>query len=117
MSDDQSALRAYRDAASAWEQARNNTRATIALLGNTVHAFNQYFEPFLVQAFGLPISTTVGIPENYYLNLAEWPDAAKLKQTVTDWYDAHTRMHEAWGRIADEDRQILRPPPERMSLG
>ena len=104
MSDDQSALRAYRDAALAWEQARTDMRKNIAVLGNPLHAFNQYFEPFLVQAFGLTIDTTVGIPENYHLNLADWPDAAKLKQLVTSWHDAHIRMHEAWGQVSDEDR-------------
>jgi hypothetical protein len=117
MSDDQSALRAYRDAASACEQARANTKKTIAVLGNALHAFNQYFEPFLVQAFDLPIQTKAGMPENYHLNLAEWPDATKLRQIVTAWHDAHMRMLEAWGQISDEDRQILKPPQERMSLG
>jgi hypothetical protein len=110
-------LRAYRDAAAACEQARTRTKKTVALLGNTLHGFNQYFEPFLVQAFGLPINTTAGMPDAYRLELQEWPDASKLKEIVTAWHDAHTRMLEAWGRVPDEDRQILKAPQERMSLG
>jgi hypothetical protein len=117
MSNDQDALRAYRDAALAWERARTNTRNALTVVGNSLHAFNQYFEPFLVQAFGLPIETTAGMPEVYHLNLQDWPDATKLKQLVTGWHDAHVRMHEAWARVTDDDRTILKPPPERMALG
>ena len=117
MPDNHDPMRAYRDAALAWERARTDTRNTLTTVGNSLHAFNQYFEPFLVQAFGLPIETTLGMPEVYHLNLSDWPDAAKLRQLVTGWHDAHKRMHEAWARVSDDDRMILKPPPEQMSLG
>lgn len=111
------AIRLYQDALREHEKARAEALSLIKMIENVSSALRgSAIRPFLFRNYSLPTATRDShhSPQMAKFDMNQWPDAQRLRETLTKWHGSFTKLHEAWNAIVPNDRIGLQGPPPHL---
>jgi len=108
-------VKQYQDAMREYEKARSEAGQKIRLIEDVSSALRNGLSAFLFRNYSLPTATRDSYQSSLgRLDMSGWPNSESLKEILTKWHAAFTRLRETWGAIPENDRIGLKPPPEKM---
>lgn len=105
----------YQAALVRYDRARQEARRNIEMIRRVSSALNDNLGHFLELQYGIHIGQILVLDPEAAFDMAQWPDADKLKTVLTEWADSFRHTHECWDRMSTSERVGFTDPPSQVS--
>jgi len=109
----------YLDAVRDFDGKTAKASELIRDIGTVANAMQYHLTDFLRLTYGLPMPMTGSrgfrVDQSARLNMNEWPDSQKIKETPEQWHSSFMRLRSAWKQVPSGARSGLRKPPQTLS--